>query len=54
MREREPVSKGKNFGVGDLVRLKSGRPSMPIERSGIRQDRFGFRHVLCQVCMVFE
>jgi len=31
MREREPVSKGKNFGVGDLVRLKSGRPGMPIE-----------------------
>jgi uncharacterized protein YodC (DUF2158 family) len=31
MREREPVSKGKEFGVDDLVRLKSGGPSMTIE-----------------------
>lgn len=29
--ERESVRKGKQFGVGDLVRLKSGGPSMTIE-----------------------
>jgi uncharacterized protein YodC (DUF2158 family) len=31
MTEREPVDKGDTFSIGDIVRLKSGGPSMTIE-----------------------